>query len=93
MQKSFKNGKIYEIRRNSYRFMVNDINTLSNSVCAHFSKYTLHTEKKNHFLIFRKVIALLHKKQDLYALENKQLFDSCYKMNFNGKRRRTKIIK
>lgn len=65
IQKFFKGiGYISKINNiSSVEFRVSDINSLINIIIPHFKKYKLITNKNGDFILFEKIVKLMHEKQ------------------------------
>ena len=58
-------GNIYKHRSNVV-YSVQSFNDLSKVIIPHFNKYTLLTQKKSDFLLFKSIINLLNNKSQFY---------------------------
>ncbi|KAG2219182.1 hypothetical protein INT45_008357 [Circinella minor] len=84
----FNCGKVYDLKSNSCRFQVENLDDIINKVIPHFNNYLLLTEKKTHFEIFSKACELMqsnsHKTQEGFL----ELINLAYDMNKDGKGRK-----
>jgi hypothetical protein len=87
----FNCGKIYKVTEKYSRFQVESVKDLIEKIIPHFTKFPLHTKKKEDFDIFREVVELLWKNQETKSSLTREnlLFcvEKAYEMNCNGKRR------
>ena len=61
---------------------------LSTRVIPFFERYSLHTQKKNDFELFRQVVGMMNQERHLSADGFTRIVDLAYAMNANGSRRR-----
>lgn len=87
IQLYFSCGKIYNIKRNYWRYQVSDLDSLQTKIIPHFKLYFLHTFKRNHFWLFAKVCDLISQRQHLNIEGFLKLVEIAYEMNEDGKRR------
>ena len=52
-------------REDLYKFCVRSVSELSEKIIPFFGEFTLRTSKKNDFMIFRKIVRMMHKKKHL----------------------------
>jgi len=85
-------GNIFINRRhdnhneNLYRYCVRSLDDLDKKIIPFFKKYQLQTHKKNDFLIFKKVIKLMIKKEHLTTQGRKEILNLISKMNHKKQR-------
>ncbi len=95
IQKYFKCGYLKQnhAKRKSddtYVFVVRNREDLINKIIPFFGKYQLLSEKQGTFNLFKTIVGLMNNNEHLTKNGIKQIVDLSYKMNQNGKYRKTK---
>ncbi len=92
IKKFFGCGNIFINKRydnhneNLYRYCVRSLHDLDKKIIPFFEKYQLQTYKQNDFLIFKKVIKFMIKKEHLTEKGRKKILVLLSKMNHRKKR-------
>jgi len=82
----FINKRYDNHNENLYRYCVRSLNDLDSKIIPFFENYPLQTSKFNNFLIFKKVIKLMIKKNHLNLEKRKNIIRLIEKMNRRKRR-------
>jgi hypothetical protein len=65
IQSYFGCGNIYKDGEDSLVLKIVDIKQIINTLITHFDKYPLQTQKKADFILFKKIVGIIHRKEHL----------------------------
>ncbi len=87
LKKYFKSGVVRVNHGDRYELRIRNIDFLNKIIVPFFEKYPLHTQKKNDFLKFKKVLKIIINKEHLTKDGIEKIYKISSKMN-----RKDKII-